>query len=295
MLVCLKSLSLINECSLPTRDPFSCYITIQVTHVIVSCVQGHGVFQQALEAYCRSCTLSDSEQGDDLPGLLQNWGVGLYDMSKHFKSDLAGRSSLLQQSAAKLQSSMDFNRGDMEPMTALGDVLCDLAECAEGGAAGLQPSAPEIGPSETLTTAAALYQQAIDQGYLAALNISRTNADALVGVAEANASLARLALRAEGGATAAGRLLQSRQAYNSALQKPTALGSFRERCDVRYNFACVCALSGEFALAQELLTFLAMCGGLSAADAAADGDLQQLHPEAWFQQILQGLGNQAPT
>lgn len=33
--------------------------------------------RQGLEAYERSCALCDSSQGDDLPGLLCNWGSGL--------------------------------------------------------------------------------------------------------------------------------------------------------------------------------------------------------------------------
>ena len=36
-----------------------------------------GMCEEALRAYERSCSLSDSSQGDDLPGLLCNWGSGL--------------------------------------------------------------------------------------------------------------------------------------------------------------------------------------------------------------------------
>jgi hypothetical protein len=39
-------------------------------------------FGEALAAYERSCGLSDSEAGDDLPSLLHNWGVGLHSVSK---------------------------------------------------------------------------------------------------------------------------------------------------------------------------------------------------------------------
>lgn len=35
------------------------------------------LYNAALAAYERSCALSDSADGDDLPGLLVNWGVGL--------------------------------------------------------------------------------------------------------------------------------------------------------------------------------------------------------------------------
>ena len=45
--------------------------------------EGQGHYRQALQAYERSCSLSDSQQGDDLPGLLHNWGVGLHSLASH--------------------------------------------------------------------------------------------------------------------------------------------------------------------------------------------------------------------
>lgn len=45
--------------------------------------QGQGHFREALQAYEHSCSLSDSQQGDDLPGLLHNWGVGLHSFASH--------------------------------------------------------------------------------------------------------------------------------------------------------------------------------------------------------------------
>jgi hypothetical protein len=43
---------------------------------------GQAAFASALECYQASCSLSDSSAGDDLPGLLHNWGVGLHTISK---------------------------------------------------------------------------------------------------------------------------------------------------------------------------------------------------------------------
>lgn len=40
-------------------------------------------YEQGMEAYATACSLSSSEQGDDLPGLLHNWGVGLRSMAEH--------------------------------------------------------------------------------------------------------------------------------------------------------------------------------------------------------------------
>jgi hypothetical protein len=44
---------------------------------------GQAAFEAALAAYQASCNHSDSAKGDDLPGLLHNWGVGLHSISKH--------------------------------------------------------------------------------------------------------------------------------------------------------------------------------------------------------------------
>ena len=43
------------------------------------------VYGEAMAAYGRACMLSSSEEGDDLPGLLNNWGVGLHSLGTHAK------------------------------------------------------------------------------------------------------------------------------------------------------------------------------------------------------------------
>jgi hypothetical protein len=40
-------------------------------------------YSEAMAAYGRACQLSASEAGDDLPGLLHNWGVGLHSLGTH--------------------------------------------------------------------------------------------------------------------------------------------------------------------------------------------------------------------
>lgn len=44
--------------------------------------EGEECFREAFDAYSQSCGLSDSRKGDDLPGLLENWGLGLITASK---------------------------------------------------------------------------------------------------------------------------------------------------------------------------------------------------------------------
>lgn len=110
------------------------------------------------------------------------------------------KESLLQQAAEKLRSSIQFSRADPAPHNALGDVLMDAAElavnlaggpdaaaAAVSGGAGPAPGAAGFGgaaplPSAAAEQAAALIKQAVDDGYMAALTINRTNADALVSI-----------------------------------------------------------------------------------------------------------------
>lgn len=72
--------------------------------------QGQALFSQAMQAYERSCALSDSEAGDDLPGLLHNWGCGLHAAAKR-QAAAAARGAALQAAAAKLTAAASFNRG----------------------------------------------------------------------------------------------------------------------------------------------------------------------------------------
>ncbi len=75
----------------------------------------------------------------------------------------------------------------------------------------------------------------------------------------------------------------------SALQHPTKLGSLSERRDVRYNFACACALAGCHDEARSMLEQLAAAGALKAGDVASDEDLAQYRGHDWFQAILAQL------
>ncbi|KAF8069466.1 COQ3 [Scenedesmus sp. PABB004] len=286
---------------------------------------GQAAFQAALGSYEASCSLTDSSAGDDLPGLLHNWGVGLHTIAKQAQA-CELRHSLLEQAAAKLRSSAEFSRADPAPHNALGDVLMDAAELslALAGAGGFGGAAP-LG-SEAAERAAALVQQAVDGGYAAALTICRTNADALVrrggrrraggppassggqparaqlprsrtpsrrarppqvGLAEAGVAMAKLARRRGDEAAAARHAAAAAAHYGSALQRPHLLGAAGERVDVRYNAACAAALAGRPDLAQPLLAGLAAAGALVACEAAGDEDLAALRGEAWFGALLQ--------
>lgn len=53
------------------------------------------VYGQAMAAYAKACSLCSSEDGDDLPGLLHNWGVGLHSLGTH--AQVSNSSCLLGQ------------------------------------------------------------------------------------------------------------------------------------------------------------------------------------------------------
>lgn len=42
-------------------------------------------YAQAFASYSQACSLSTSDDDDDLPGLLHNWGVGLNSAGSSFK------------------------------------------------------------------------------------------------------------------------------------------------------------------------------------------------------------------
>eukprot|EP00878_Enallax_costatus_P039345 GHUV01044968.1.p1 GENE.GHUV01044968.1~~GHUV01044968.1.p1 ORF type:complete len:164 (-),score=71.67 GHUV01044968.1:356-847(-) len=107
--------------------------------------------------------------------------------------DIGLQQSLLQQAAEKLRASIQFSRADPAPHNALGDVLMDAAELAviacnssnstsaAGGSSSVFGGSIPLA-AEVTDQAAGLMKQAVDDGYMAALTINRTNADALVSI-----------------------------------------------------------------------------------------------------------------
>jgi tetratricopeptide (TPR) repeat protein len=223
---------------------------------------GGELFHRAQEAYSKACGLSSSEQGDDLPGLLLNWGSGLLTAA-NCAADGNTALSLLEDAAARLRDSIGFSRGDPAPYCALGEVLVTRAEWLQRG--GDVPGS------------IAAVQLALMEGYEVALRIHSEHVDAMVGVAEAKVQRGR-ASEAMGdvqGARAAWH--DAAEAYAAALARPPqSLGSWTERNDVRYNYACALAKSGRSHESAAVLQELATHGGVDLREAAADADLASL-------------------
>ena len=204
-------------------------------------------------------------------GLLHNWGVGLYEMGTQAAavSDAAAAASAFTEAATRLEASISFNRADTAPMNALGDVRLAQSEL----------SADAIAASGYATSA-------LEEGYGAALRVLGTDADALIGTAEAHFQLARLASLTSDPARAQTYLEESHKAYGSALQRPAGLGRFEDRCNARYNLACVCAQLGRAEEASELLRRLLVIGGTSREDLSGDPDLTPLRTLPWFTELV---------
>ncbi|PSC72882.1 hypothetical protein C2E20_4035 [Micractinium conductrix] len=168
---------------------------------------GGALFQEAMQAYHRACSLSDAADGDDVPGLLVNWGRGLLAMAQQAQ-ELALAVSLLDEAARRLEQSAAFQRGSTDPLLALGDVLLERGEklAAAGDGAG----------------AAAALQRALSDGYHAARRISSSSPEAAVGEADVHVQLARLAMAAGNGEAAAEQWALAEAAYALALRQPTA-------------------------------------------------------------------------
>lgn len=64
------------------------------------------VYTNAMTQYEKACTLSNSDQGDDLPGLLHNWGVGLQSAGTKLKVNfyiIPDKPNLLRYASLNLQ------------------------------------------------------------------------------------------------------------------------------------------------------------------------------------------------
>ncbi|CAG9463592.1 unnamed protein product [Pedinophyceae sp. YPF-701] len=222
---------------------------------------------RARAAYSDACQLSHSANGDDLPGLLLDWGAALHTMAGH--AAVAGGQGeaveLLEEAASRFRDAVSFGRQDVAPLNGIGDVHVAMAELAAESADGTVR-----GRSESAWLAAAL-----TEGYEAALRIDKADVDALVGVAEANVLLGKAAAAA-GAGDAQGHFSAAKAAYEAALSNPAALGSWEDRLGVVFNAACACVLAGAENDAVSLLAQLLWIGGTTIEEIRADEDVGAL-------------------
>ncbi|KAL3140757.1 hypothetical protein ABBQ32_005308 [Trebouxia sp. C0010 RCD-2024] len=226
-------------------------------------------YEQGMEAYATACSLTSTEQGDDLPGLLHNWGVGLRSMAEH-TADNEAACSAYSLAVQKLQASIQFARGDVAPYNALGDAYVGWAERLPDGSVEQQL---KLG-------------NALQEGYQAALHVNANSSEALVGIAEVKGKMGRL-FQCNGSVDALQHFCEGAQAYQKALQTPTNLGSMQDRNEIRYNFACLLCLSTQQEAAMNVLAELMRKNGVASQDLITDEDFTDMRELPAFQHLIQ--------
>ncbi|CAI5489494.1 unnamed protein product [Closterium sp. Naga37s-1] len=174
-----------------------------------------GQYERGMGAYAAACSLCDARVGDDLPGLLHNWGVGLLSAAQvrllghtlprgYARPGLlhnwgvGGLSAaqrcpdpgqevrLLTEAAEKLQRAADFQPTDIASRLALGEVLS-----AQGEVLSAQRAQSASSPA-ALQEALHLLSLSLSRGFSAALRIDSRHPEALLGAADVHLSAARL-------------------------------------------------------------------------------------------------------
>eukprot|EP00899_Mesostigma_viride_P016659 jgi/Mesvir1/24995/Mv16954-RA.1 len=274
------------------------------------------------------------DDDDDVPGLLYNFGVSLY-MAAQMAASAAHKSQLLQEAERRLRHASSFNRLDPLPLNALGDVLVARGELlhatahamvagdssdaalvvspspwpqAPGARSMIPPGQPAVGGEGILgvqdqarvvaSQAYTALQAAVADGYQQALNVSRHDVDAQVGMAEVWVVMGKCRRRDGDAAGAYADFVRALRAYVTLVGGRDGLGTAHgklrddELADLLYNCACVAALVGDvgeggvaaWALQQLAVQTRAPVTGLD--QWGSDEDLVCLQSQAWFQAVV---------
>lgn len=170
----------------------------------------------------------------------------------------------------KLQAAIVFVRGDVAPHNALGDAYVSWAE--------------RLSDNDVMQH----LKLALNLGYQAALHINASCAEALIGVGEVHNKMGKLCLR-NASNDARQQFQEGATAYERALQLPAELGTFQDRCETRYNYACLLALCKRDKEAIAVLGNLLQNQGVTAHDIANDTDFANI----WMLPACQHLIEQA--
>eukprot|EP00854_Cymbomonas_tetramitiformis_P009596 gene9596-11364_t len=254
---------------------------------------------------------ADPRLGDDIFGILHNWGVALYTMAQK-ANDPATVLTLLDQSAAMLREAGGMKRTDPGVRNALGDALSSRAETL--AKQGALPEAMEaylaarndgyIPLCRVLTVWLAAPPLAVYllhgmDVYGGALLIDRMNTDAGIGQAEVHLGVGRLrmeeifaldtSVQTEAEAAARAEYAAGADVYSRVIAAVTSnrdvRWTFSERSEVLYGYACACAGAGRELQCHEALQDLVSCGGASIVEIAADADFKSVRSKDWFQAL----------
>lgn len=234
-------------------------------------------YTKAMSAYGHACSLADARVGDDLAGLLQNWGASLLSLAER-TPDASEAMVAHEQALEKLRTAAKFHPMDVSIFIAIGEACCAWAE--------------QLGRMQALD----LLVLAIEEGFGTALKINATCLDAMIGEAEAHLEAGKSASSIERQFVAEEHFIQSLNSYTRALQilkadmKNDCKLKFEEQCNMLFNLACVAAICNQESVSAEVLILLVQVGGISISDLAEDPDLQSLRTKDWFLALLQKDG-----
>lgn len=230
-------------------------------------------YTKAMVAYGRACGLSDARMGDDLAGLLQNWGAGLLSLAAR-TTDSVEAAVTFELALEKLRTAAKFHPTDVSIFLAIGEACCTRAE--------------QLGKMQALES----ILHGIDDGFSTALKINATCLDAIIGKGEAHMALGKLAASLGKHSLSQEHFILSLNTYMKALEvlKSDVTNEsklkFEEQSDVLFNLSCVAAICDQDIVCADALTLLIQIDGISPSELYEDSDLQSLMTKEWFQALL---------
>jgi hypothetical protein len=272
------------------------------------------MFHAAFQTYEEACQRCDSRAGDDLAGLLMDWGVAyashaqilvdkvLVPSTNAWDAAVAARAIASCDGALeKLGKSAEFGAGDVAAHVAFGEAQRTKSEIYHAEAKAYQLCAREHDPAYGRAVAeadgalAAAADPAANFGFGAALRLDSSNMDALIGAAECHVERGRM--HKQFGPDVLPSVMCEYDAHVSSMRSHFARGWelyaraldlaaganprkdpgwASDRLEVAYNAACAACLAGELDTARGLIESVVACGGATKEVIDADADLDAL-------------------
>ena len=222
-------------------------------------------YRESFSLYERACGFCDANRGDDLSGLLYDWGCSLTSYASFLAQSLDASEDAVRIADAaveKLRAAGQFAIGDVGALNALGDAYQTKAEILSR----FDDAAPAV---DNL-------RLAICEAYDVALKLNSTELNSTIGRGEAHMALAALFRRSGDHARADEASDTAWKAYDKALKlgDKNDPGTCEERFEVVYNAACAANRAGQRDAARHLLSQLLLCDGTTQEAIDNDPDLK---------------------
>ena len=285
------------------------------------------LFAAAFAAYELACARCDSRAGDDLAGLLMDWGVGhasharvLADAGGVCDADVAARAlEACERAFEKLARAAEFGVGDVDAHVALGEAhraRSDVLRAMAGIEARrrMETSCPESldrstrSPDDLFADADAALARVSDPdhphplGFAMALRLDSRHLDALVGAAECHVERGKMRVSfqpsenpSRNGDDSKAHFARGWATYRVALEGPLLFPDDRvdpgwasDRLEMAYNAACAACLAGDLDAGERLLESVVECDDTTREAIAADADLEALRSRRTFAGVPPG-------